>query len=138
MSIRYTGKDLVVIWAYSGGSVSLESEFRTFSTSESGDHADASAGNDTYRDKLPTLADASAQYDGLDTNDATGTTNWDAVQLHQAGTLYWYPLGTASAKPKHSAAAFVNQRDREFPYDDVVTITVGWELTEEPTMAAVA
>lgn len=136
---RYTGIELVVRWIYSGGTVNLTGDRRTFTTSESVDDADATAGTVTYRDHLPTFVDATATLEMLD-NTATGATGgtaiWAALAPRTSGTVEWSPQGTASGEPKWTAPAYVQTRDRDIPYDDVVSISIDWQLTAEPTLAA--
>ena len=61
-----------------------------------------------------------------------------AIAPSTSGTLWWYPSGTASGSVSHYAPAFVSSRGKEFPYDDVVTITIGFQFTSSPTAGTVA
>lgn len=133
---RYTGKDLVIQWIYTGGTVELNADYRSLKTSEESDAADSTAGADTYKQELPTQVDASAELEMLDTSGATGTAQWSALAPQTEGTLVWSPQGTATGKPKHSAPAMVKTRERDIPYDDVVAISVNFRLQDMPTDAA--
>jgi len=130
---RYTGKNLVVSWVYSRGTVSLNGDFRSFKTNESVDTADKSAGADTHRSFVPTLRDTTASLEFLDTTGSSGTAQWAATEPGTEGTVVWSPQGTASGAPKYSAAAFIESRDRSMPYDDVVSVTVEFHIQAEPT-----
>lgn len=133
---RYAGSSLVVNWIHAGGTTDLSADFRSLSTSEEVDDIDSSAGDDTYRAHLPSLADATAELEFLDTSGtAVGSVQWVAIAPRTEGTLQWQPEGTASGAQCHSAAAYVQARNREFPYDDVVSVNVTFQLTEEPTMS---
>jgi hypothetical protein len=138
---RYTGHDLVVIWAYTGGSVDLSGDFRNFSTNEEVNDADATAGNDTYSQHLPTFADADGELEMLDIHGSGGTAGtaaWANIKPRTSGTVHWYPVGTASGSVHHSVPAYIQTRNREFPYDDVVALTVAFQFSDEPTDAVVA
>jgi len=118
---RYTGKDLHVEF----GGTDLSGDFRTLEVTESIDIVDASAGSDTHKEKLTGQEDWTATLTILDTTD--GSTIWEAVDKGTEGTLTWYPQGTASGKPKHYGKCIVSERSRNFPYNDVVEITVTFE-----------
>ena len=135
---RYTGKDLAIAWVWTGGTAWLEADFRSMSTTEDQESADSTAGSDTYKAYIPTVADASGEVQLLDTTGATGTTEWGAIAPANVGTLVWYPEGTATGKPTHTAPAFISSRQREFPYDDVVTITASYQFTAPVTAGTVA
>jgi hypothetical protein len=135
---RYTGHDLAIGWVHAGGTTWLEGDFRRLSTSEDQASADSTAGNDTYNQFIGTFANATGEVVLLDTSGTAGTAMWAAVAPNTAGTLWWYPTGTASGSISHYAPAFVSGRDREFPYDDVVSITVGYQFTSSPTAGTVA
>jgi hypothetical protein len=134
---RFSGRDLVTIWAYSGGSVSLDDDFRNLTISEEVNDADSTAGNDTYAGHLPTFTDASADYEMLGTT-GSGTAHWTAIAPRTEGTVYWYPEGTASGKPKHYAPAYIQARERTYPYDDVVQVNLTFQFSSTPTDSVVA
>jgi hypothetical protein len=134
---RITGHDLAVCWAYSGGSVWLEDDYRSLSISEDVNDANSTAGNDTYAGHLPTYTDASADFEMLGTS-GSGTLHWNRIAPRTEGTIYWYPEGTASAKPYHYAAAYIQTRGRDYPYADVVSVTVGFQFQGTPTDTVVA
>ena len=126
---RYTGKALNVLWIYSGGTVDLSADFRTLKVSAETDSAESAAGSQTHKSYIPTLIDSSAELEFLDITGSTGSTQWMSVAPQMAGTLIWSPQGTTSGKPKHTCTdAFVINREREIPYDDVVQVTVGWQF----------
>jgi len=136
---RYTGNDLAIGWVHAGGTTWLETDFRSMTTSEDQASADSTAGDDTYNQFIPTFANATGEVRLLDTDGtATGTAMWGAIAPSTSGTLWWYPSGTASGSISHYAPAFVSSRGREFPYDDVVTITIGFQFTSSPTAGTVA
>lgn len=131
---RYTGRDLVVQWIYSGGTVNITNYRRSYETSESVDDADATCGTVTYRDHLPTYTDMTSTLEWLKDDGTDGTSLWTALAPRTEGTVQWSPLGTAASKPKHYGAAYVQNRDETQPMDDVVAVTITFQHTEEPTL----
>ena len=123
---RFVGRDLVVQWINSAGTVDLSADFRTLTTNEDVSDADATAGADTYAYHLPTFTDANADLETLD-NTNHSTTYWGSIEPRLEGTLEWYPYGTVAGKPKHSMPAYISSRKQEFPYDDVVNITLAFQ-----------
>ena len=132
---RYTGKDLDVQWVYSGGTVSLNADFKTLKTTEGTKAAERTAGADTHESFIPTIGTGKADHEMLDTTSSVGTQVWAALAKKTEGTLIWSPQGTATGKPKSSVAAYVDSRDREFPFDDVVNIKVSFQFQEDVTDA---
>lgn len=135
---RYTGKDLAIKWVTSSGTTWLEGDFRSMTTTEDQESADSTAGNDTYKAYIPTVADASGEVQLLDNGGTIGTAMWAAIAPSTTGTLIWYPTGTAAGQQTNTAAAFISSRQREFPYDDVVTITASYQFTEAIVAGTVA
>jgi hypothetical protein len=129
---RYVGKDLVVYWIITGGTVDLSADFRTLTTSEKVADVDATAGADTYAFHLPTFSDADTKLELLD-NSSHASTYWGSIAPRLEGTLMWYPLGTASGKTYHKMAAYISGRDRKIPYADVVDITLAFQSQSAPS-----
>lgn len=134
---RFTGHDLALIWAYAAGSVTLDADYRSFTVGEEVNDADSTAGNDTYAGHLPTFTDASAELEMVGTTNS-GTAHWTSIAPRTEGTIYWYPEGTASSKPAHNAPAYISSRDREYPYDNVVTVSLGFQFQGVPVDGVVA
>jgi hypothetical protein len=130
---RLTGKDLALKWVTSSGTFWLETDFRSLTISEDQESADATAGGDTYKAYIATFADATGEVQLLDTAGTAGTALWAALAPSTSGTLTWYQDGTAAGHVYSSAPAFISNREREFPYDDVVAITAGFQFTAAPT-----
>ena len=120
-----------------GGSAWLEEDYRTLAVRESVTDANSTAGNDTYAGHLPTYTDANATFEMVGTT-GSGTAHWTKLAPTTIGTLVWYPEGTASTKPKHTAAAYISSRDRSYPYADVVTVSIGFQFDGAITDAEVA
>ena len=136
MGDRFTGHDLALCWAYAAGvmaagSVWLEADYRTFGPTEAVNDANSTAGDDVYAGHLPTFTDASAALTMVGTSNS-GTLHWAQIAPRTQGTVYWYPEGTASSKPKHYAPAYIQKRDRTYPYNDVVAVNVTFQFQGAP------
>lgn len=122
---RITGHDLAVCWAYSGGSVWLENDYREFNYSRDVQDANATAGNDTAAVHLPTYADGDLSLNMLGTS-SMGTAHYAGLAERTEGTVHWYGEGTAAGKPYAYQPAYVKSFSEAWPYDDVVTQDIAW------------
>jgi hypothetical protein len=123
---QYTGKDLYV--SFDGQVVGAR--FRSLKTKEEIDLKDQSAGSDVAKTYLNALEDGDAQLEFLDVAGGTAATAlWQVCDKGAEGDLIWAPEGTASGKPKHTVNAIVKTREREFPYDDVVSGTITFQFS---------
>ena len=130
MPNEYSGTALVVKWL----GTAITGEQRTFRTSESADEIDATAGADVFKTYLPGPRDGEASITILDAAGTAGTATWSKLAPQQTGTLQWYPNGTAAGQPVLACATAVSLgRDREFPYDGVVSIDARWRLSTSVT-----
>ena len=130
---RYTGRDLVVRWITASGTTNVSADHRALDIKRKVASADATAGDDTYANKLPTFTDATAEYKFVD-NTSNGSATYEQLAARMEGTLEWSPRGTTSTYRKYTAPAFIDTGLEEtYPYDDVVEYTVGFQLTDVPT-----
>ena len=132
---RYVGRDLVVQWITTAGTYNVSADFRTLESSEETESADASAGTGLHKFFIPTIKNTTLSYQFVD--QTGGTANWNQFAPQTAGTLIWSPEGTTTGKPKHTATdVFVVNRNRTFPYDNVVEISVELQSNVVPTIGA--
>jgi hypothetical protein len=119
---HYTGKNLFIRWIYGTaeyiltGTDTPQADFRTIGWDESLDKAEISAGSDTARDYLPTLADVTFDFTFIDDGTA-GSAIYRAFAVGNHGTIQIGPLGSAAGLPIYSCWAFVDSSPREFQYD---------------------
>jgi len=116
-----TGKNLVATWVYSGGTVDLNTDFRTLSINPNIDLAETTAGADTDKTYIATIKDATIEWSGL--YQSKGTALMNALEAGTGGTLIIYPEGTASGFPKESYPAIAMGAKINVPYADVVEIS---------------
>lgn len=124
MSEYLAGPTMVLTWTYSGGTISLNGDYRTCTFTPTTGYEDVSAGADTQVGKIPTLTDASAAVElVLQTG---GTAIAAALQPKTAGTLVIQPEGTATNKRKITLPAYCDGAVPSFPYANVAVITCGF------------
>ena len=122
---EYTGKDLAIQWVYSGGTVTMSSDYRTAAYTPSVDLVDASAGNDANKTYLVALKDGKFSLTYLD--QAGGTATMAACAEGTGGTLFIGPEGTVAGKPKQTIPAIAMGAQRNYPYNEVVEISVEFQ-----------
>lgn len=121
----YTGKNLYAEWVYSGGTVVLSSDYRTFSSAPTVGLADTTAGADADRTYIATIKDDVVSYAGL--HQSAGTVLKSALEAGTGGTLVLAPEGTVAGKPKESYPAIAMGAKMNYPYDNVVEISCDFQ-----------
>lgn len=119
--MEFTGKNLLVKWIHTGGTVDLSGDFRTVSLTPSIGYANATAGSDASEVYLATVKDVKVSYSGV--NPSAGTATEDALVEGTFGTLTIQPQGTATGKRKYTVPAFSSGANVTFPYNDTCEIT---------------
>jgi len=121
----YTGVNLFLSFAGSGGTVTLSTEYRSLSTNPSVGLVDVSAGSDTFKTYLTTLKDGSFEYSGLMQTLGTAVTN--ALREGIAGTLTIGPEGTVAGKPRETYPVITLGPKLNYPYSDVVEVSATFQ-----------
>lgn len=123
---QYTGSALVV--KFKGTTISGRQ--RTLTAKEEIGLVDQSAGADVAKTYLTELEDGDAKLEVLDQRDGTAATAlWNLCDKGAEGTLDWQPEGAGSNDPRHYVNAIVKNREREFPYNDVVKATITFQFS---------
>jgi len=118
-----TGVNAVVSWVWTGGTASLNGDYKTVSITESIDTAETTAGADAYKTYIPTIKSASIDYSGLFPSGTAGTAVAAALAAGNQGTLIVAPEGTAAGKLVRSYPAICTGPKLNTPYSDVVEIS---------------
>ena len=116
-----SGPSMVLQWITSGGTFSINADFRNVNWDPSTAYADATAGADTQVGRMPTLKDATASIEAV--NPSGGTALYSAMQPGQAGTLIIQPEGTATNKRKITFPAYSDGAKYQHPYAEVATLS---------------
>lgn len=123
---RYRGKDLVVQWIWSGGTVTATGDQTSFDVDRSIDLLDATAGNVSDKEYINGLKDGTATLKIYDTG-AAGSALAAALVEGNAGTLLYGTQGTTAGKPKAGFAAITKSHKLTEPFDKVVEIEVQFQ-----------
>ena len=116
-----TGKDAVISWVWTGGTINLATDYRSISVKENVDTAETTAGADTHKTFLPTIKSSTIDYSGV--FPTGGTVLYAALAAGMGGTLTVAPEGTAAGKVSHAYPAISMGATYDTPYADVVTVT---------------
>lgn len=119
---RFTGRDLVIEWTPSGGSLgTVSGDYTNFSMDRKADTVDVTAGSTQDREFLTTLRSLDwslSVFGGLDTV-------WVNMQEGQAGLLAVYPKGKGTGKPVRSFNAIITSFTETTPFDGAVELEIG-------------
>lgn len=125
MGNKFSGSALYAEWVYSGGTVALQGNFRTFTYNPAMDFIDSTAGSDSFRERLDSVKDGNASWTSV--MEDTETSLQTALLEGTRGTLNVGPAGTASGKPKLVLPMISGGLNYNIPYNDVVELTVNWQ-----------
>jgi hypothetical protein len=129
MSQTVVGTTIIVQWIDATGTLAIQGEYTEFSFPRSVDKADITAGANTSKDYLPTIADYTFKMKGFwdDASGALGTASLARLKEGKFGTLRFGVKGTAAGKPKGEAYVFVEKQDHSYPYNDAATVDLEWQ-----------
>src|SRR5512139_1008840 len=133
---EYAGSAMVLRWVTTGGTTLLNTDFRTFSWTPSLNWIDATAGADTYEVLLPSYG-VGAEIPVTMVAQTAGTLLVTAVARQTAGSLVYYPAGTATGMVYYTIPSTSAGPQWASAYNDVVTITVNFRQTSAETLGTV-
>jgi hypothetical protein len=125
MTDTYVGKNLDLQWIYSGGTIALNADFRTFNYTPSVQLIDQSRGADLAKRYLANLKDGQATLTAL--NPIGGTAIAQALVEGASGTLIVGREGTATGKPKLTIPAICQGAKFTIPYDNNVELACDFQ-----------
>lgn len=127
------GTSAYILWCYSGGSIALNTDFRTFTWSPTLEFIDSSAGADTFKEYITGIGvpgDFSVEMVYQGTSNNTITTN---LAQGSAGSLIYGPEGSTAGRIKFTIPATSKGLQWSQPYQDVITMTGSWQQTAQHT-----
>ena len=124
-----TGKALYLIF----GTSVLDTDYRAFGASETGEQVDQSAGSDAYKTYLAVLKDGTASATVLLDSGTAFTAVWAALIPNTEGTLEWAPEGTDTGHHQHKVNAFVTKRVKSMEFADVIVCDLSWQFSGSVT-----
>lgn len=130
--MEFTGSACVTKFVTTAGTADLSADRKSTNYNPSVDFADATAGSDTYKVKLPTLKDTTASISGV--LQSGGTVVEDICAAGNFGTLTIQPEGTATGKRKYTMPCYSKGMQTQFPYADTCEFSVDFEGSGAPTV----
>lgn len=128
----FAGSSLYAEWVYSGGTVVLDTDFRTFSYTPVLSLIDSTAGADSYREFIDGIGEGGDPTFTL-VMQTGATVLLTALARNTNGTLNVGVEGTASGKPKLVIPAISKGPQYDVPYDDIVTLTASFQQSAAET-----
>jgi hypothetical protein len=126
---------MYLAWVGSGGTTTLQGDFRQFDWTPTLALIDSTAGSDSFREYISGIGEGGDI--SLSCVMQTGSTALiSALARGAAGTLLYGPEGTASGKPKSTIPAISKGPAFSQAYDDVVEIKLSWQQSAAETNAA--
>ncbi len=127
--MEFRGTALVVRIIHSGGTMTLQDQYRSLKPSWSQDAIDSTAGTVNWREFLAGLRQWTVSYEGLNNGTASplGTADVAILRSLTTGTIEIYPFGTATGQLKLSGSGFPTKVDADIKYDDVAPLTFEWQ-----------
>ena len=126
--LEFVGSSLHLQWMSTApaGTITLNTEFRTFVYTPSIEFVDRTAGADTARKRLVSFADGNARLTMLMQSSMSSA---DIALLGEGviGTLIWGEAGSVSTYPKVTLPAISQGLTRTTAYNDVVQLDVSWQ-----------
>lgn len=129
---RYSGKNLAFQWHTGGGTVTLHTNYRTWTVNESADEIDAGAGADAAKTFLAGPYERSGVLEFLP--ETAGTATYVKLAVQTDGTVVWGPEGSTTGKEKRSATATILGRDDNYSYNQVATLQIRFRLNSVDTV----
>ena len=124
MAELISGPTMILSWIWSGGTVVLNSDYRSVSFNPSIAYEEVTAGSDTQVGRLTTIKDATASIELV--MQTGGTAMGTALQPGNSGTLLIQPEGTAVGKRKITLPCYCDGAVPSFPYANVAVISCGF------------
>ena len=131
----FAGSAMSLQWIHTGGTVTLETDFRSFSWTPTLNFIDATAGADTYEELLASYGTGVEIPVSLVLQE-DGTALLSALDRQTAGTLVYGPEGTATGKVKYTIPATSSGPQFSQPFDDIVEVTANFRQTAVETRSA--
>ena len=122
---EYSGSALYAQWVYSGGTVTVSGQHKTFSWNPSKNLIDATAGSDQAQHQIVGVENATASLSWV--AQSGGTAVVAALAHGNYGTLTVGPEGTAAGRLKYILPAMSLGAQLSAPYDNVVEHTVEFQ-----------
>lgn len=120
------GPTMSMTWVYSGGTVVLNTDYRTCTWTPTIAYVDSSAGSDTNVGRLTALKDATAAITLVTQSGTAGTAIQASLAAGNLGTLTIKPQGTATGGRSITFPCYADGAVLDWPYSDIAVISCGF------------
>jgi hypothetical protein len=125
MANEFVGSSLIATWTTSTGTTTVTTDSRNFNFTPTISFVDATAGADAAIQRIQSFKDSTVTLDTLMLDNMASATIVEYAE-GKIGTLVWGEAGTAAGKLKTTLPAICQGAARSSPYNDVVTLSIGW------------
>lgn len=113
------------------GTVDISGQGRSLEVEQTAEEIDATTYGSSDNEYIVGKTDRSGSIEILD--DSASTAIRTALTVGTTNSMAWYPQGTASGNPKHTAGTVVVlSNNMSYPHDDVVTMSVDLRINGTP------
>jgi hypothetical protein len=128
---EFTGSALVASFVNAGGTLTLNTDYRTMTNSPTIGLVDGSSGSDTAKTYLTTLLDGKYSWKGV--AQTGGTVLESQLAPGTSGTLIIGREGTVAGKPKETCAVIAMGAQFKYQYNDIVEVSCDFQSSGAPT-----
>jgi len=121
---HYRGRDVGITFA----AVDVAGDGRSVSYEQTADTLDDTVYGMDERTKIASIEDGSFSLEMLDTTGAWSTA-WVALKQGASGQVIIRPEGAGSGKREVSFTGVITSRATDYPYDDLVKVSVSGEIS---------
>ena len=120
----FRGRDVVVTF----NAVDISGDGRSTSYEQTADILDDTTYGADDRTKQGGLRDGSGSMEALDTS-GNWSAAWDEIIPGTSATMIIYPEGNATGERRLSFTAVIGNRSVTWPYDDLATLSMSFEIS---------
>lgn len=131
----FSGTSLYLAWVYSGGTITLQGDYRSFNYAPAQTFIDATAGADSFREFLSGVGEP-GDCSWSSVMQQSGTALITALARATSGTLLVGVEGTSTNKPKIIIPAISKGPNFNAKYNDIVEFSCSWQQTAAETYIA--
>lgn len=122
---EYAGSAMYLGWKHSGGTVTMQTNARTFSWAPTMNFIDATAGADTY-EVLLTSYGTGGEFSVETLAQTAGTALAAALDRGKKGTVIYGPYGNTAGNLRYLIPSYSTGPQWSSPFNDVTTLTANW------------
>lgn len=126
---RYTGSAM----ALTINDIAIAADYKSLAIKESVNSAEGTAGGDAHEYSVPTYGASSISVELLGVTSADG--DYSDIQSETTkgatGDLVWGPEGDAEGSPRFTATGYVESRDQDIKFDDMVSLKFTYKCTAD-------